>query len=739
MGIAKSGSREKKQRENFAAVGFGTEENGKKAKRAKRSDERKPQERPSLRPKEPRLLRMGSKSIQGTLISAFLVPIVLIIILGAVSYITASNTIKNKVEESSESTMAAMGMYCEMMMKNVSSKALDLVASDDLANYYDIYAKRESTEARNYWREARTKMLQIKASVNYIYSFSTIPAIGSYISSFSGDMGENPMEGFLASPEGQFFAENSSHKNAWCGYHTFLDERMKGSKDQYGLAFVQKFLVSNTYLVLDINTKTIEEMLQMLDFGDNTIKALIAPDGREIVRIQQGEADVKPEEEMPYFTDKEFYLESVAEGVGGSRYITYDGASYLYLYTPVGNTGVMMCSLVPQRNILKEVDSIRNLCIAMIILACIIAFLIGTVIATGMSKSVKMITAGLDKVSEGDLTQNFAVKRKDEFGLLGKGLNDMLTSMRTLMADMKKFGNQVKEMADGVAVKSDTINTSIKEISHAVDEVASGAQTQAQDAENSNHKMTGFAVKVDGACRGAGDMGNTIDQATAAVGQGRVIVDDLSKKTETTVQITKILVENIRDVQERSTEIEGFIDTISNIATQTNLLSLNASIEAARAGEHGRGFSVVAEEIRKLADESMQAGKKIKDIVDNIMETTQKTADSAQEAETIVFAQADSLKETIEVFGDINDCVEKLVNGLQDIADGMREISGEKDQVQESIQNISVVSEQSAAAAVQVTSSLDEQVKTVSDLTEEVELLKKEADALERSISRFIL
>jgi Methyl-accepting chemotaxis protein len=244
---------------------------------------------------------------------------------------------------------------------------------------------------------------------------------------------------------------------------------------------------------------------------------------------------------------------------------------------------------------------------------------------------------------------------------------------------------------------------------------------------------------VDGACRGAGDMGNTIDQATAAVGQGRVIVDDLSKKTETTVQITKILVENIRDVQERSTEIEGFIDTISNIATQTNLLSLNASIEAARAGEHGRGFSVVAEEIRKLADESMQAGKKIKDIVDNIMETTQKTADSAQEAETIVFAQADSLKETIEVFGDINDCVEKLVNGLQDIADGMREISGEKDQVQESIQNISVVSEQSAAAAVQVTSSLDEQVKTVSDLTEEVELLKKEADALERSISRFIL
>ncbi len=750
MGAAKNGIREKMHQRISASKESGTREKkrqrnslpgenageGKKAKRAVQPAAGKGR---NASPKGVRTASEGNTSIMRTLIGAFMVPIVLIIILGVVSYMTASNTIKNKVEESSESTLAAMGMYCEMLVGNVSSKALELVASDDLSSYYDYYAKKNEAEAMQYWRDAKKNLLQIKASVKYIYSYSIIPENGTYITSASGTMGDNVLERFFESPEGKHFQENGTQKNAWFGYHTFLDNQMKISPDRYGLVFYQKFLRTNTFLVLDVTTEAVEEILNGMDFGENSIKAIITQDGREIVRIQQGGEGIIPEGDGPVFTDKEFYTESLGAKEMGSQYVRYNGESYLYLYTPIGKTGIMLCSLIPQRNIVKEVSFIRNLCVFMIILACIIAFVIGSRIATGMSKSVKLITNGLDKVSEGDLTQHFDMKRKDEFGLLAKGLNDMIASIRTLMTDMKKFGNQVKEMADGVAMKSDTIDTSIKEISRAVDDVASGTQSQAKDADKSNEKMTDFAEKVDSACEGTDDMGNTIDRATAAVGQGRVIVDELSEKTETTVAITKVLVDNINDVQERSSEIEGFIDTINSIARQTNLLSLNASIEAARAGENGRGFAVVAEEIRKLADESMQAGKNIKNIVENIVETTKKTTDSAKEAETIVFAQADALKETVEVFGEINTCVESLVNGLKDIADSMREINVEKDMVQESIRNISVVSEQAAVATEEVTAALDGQVKIISDLTEDVELLKREADALDKSISRFIV
>ena len=216
-------------------------------------------------------------------------------------------------------------------------------------------------------------------------------------------------------------------------------------------------------------------------------------------------------------------------------------------------------------------------------------------------------------------------------------------------------------------------------------------------------------------------------------------MDELNRKSETTVSITKTLVENINNVQERSSAIEGFIDTINSIAKQTNLLSLNASIEAARAGENGRGFMVVAEQIRKLADESMQAGRNIKKIVESILATTEKTTESAREAETIVFEQAGALQETIEVFGEINECVETLVNGLKDIADNMQLMSGEKEQVQDSISHISIVTEQAAVVTEEITSTLDKQVKIVSDLAKNVELLKQEADALDQSISRFVV
>lgn len=677
------------------------------------------------------------RSIKGTLMRAFLVPVLLIVILGTVSYITASNTIRSKVEESSTSNVLAMSMYCDLLLNNVSSKSLEKITGSRMTSYYEAFFKQEGAEGKKLWNDAKTDLIQTCASVNYLFSYHVIPEKGEPITSASQKMNINAYQGFMESNEGKAIAEQKL-KKGWFGYHSWIDEELSISDDRYALTFIQRFANANTYLILDVRMETVDEILTRIDLGDNSIKALISPDGREVVRIQQEDGDIKYEAEdgQPVFVDKEFYTES-RSAEQGCRYVETAGKKYLYVYAPVGNTGIMLCGLVPQENIVGEILFIRNLSILMVIIAVAIAFIIGSKIAFGIGKAVSDITKNLNEVAKGDFTHVFQVNRRDEFEILSIALNDMLSGMQSIIGSMREFGNSVVGMTDGVAGQSNVIKDAIKDISVAVDEVTDGMQAQVGVVETGNNKMADFAEKIRNACTKADNMEGVIYETTKAARQGDEIVNDLQGKSEVTIEITKTLVEQVNNVQNKSSEIKGFVSIINNIAEQTNLLSFNASIEAARTGEKGRGFAVVAEEIRKLADESMQAGKRIKEIVENVAILTGQTSSATKEAENIILSQTALLEKAVGIFSKINNCVEILIDGIKNIAESIQEVNHDKEQIQEVIDNVSAVTEQTAAAMGEITATLDGQVKTVAKLAIETSLLREDAVKLDQTIDKF--
>lgn len=685
-----------------------------------------------------RVTGRGKQSILVTLITGFSVPVLLMVLLGVVCYNMASSAILSKYTESTMSNLNSVGNYGELVCDSISSKAIELIANDDVTKYYQKYYKKNDTTSMEAFRNTKALMSQTLSSSKYIYSVSALPENGSFLSTLTGTMGEDAYELFAQTPEGQAFAETATRQNGWFGYHTYIDSVMSSTINNYGLAFYQKIPKTNTFLVFDVNMETINTMLSDMDFGKNSIKSVISPDGRELT-VTQGTEGIDNGEGENHFVGQSFYEESKDKEEAYSKSVRIDGKRYIYMYMPVGKTGIDICALVPRSNMLGQVGNIKYATIFIVLVAAAIALLTGSLIAMGISKTLKNITGGLARVANGDLSGEFTTKRQDEFLQLTHSLNAMLSGIRLLIQDMQKFGDQVHVMAEDVTAKTVAINDSMGDIANTVNEITKGIQTQAIETDNSNTRMIEFADSISRVCDKAEEMGMTADKATEAVDQGKVIVGELTDKSNTTVAITKVLVDDINDVEKQSAQIEGIVNVINSIAEQTNLLSLNASIEAARAGEAGRGFAVVAEEIRKLADQSGQSGKQIKGIVEHISATTRKTTKSARDAEEITRKQATALEETIEVFGRINSCVTELVEGLKLITTGMDTIDTEKSQVQDSIQNISAVSEEAAASTEEVTATLSEQVTVIAQLTDDVEQLHREVMALGDQVNKFIV
>lgn len=683
---------------------------------------------------------MKSGKIQTVIVSAFLVPVLFIIGLGVVSYQKASTTIIEKYKESSISAISAEGMYLKLLCETVSSKAAEIIMDSDTATYYERYYDNADSKAMDCFRSVKQNLIHVAASVSYLNSYNIMAQKGTQITSASKTYPADAYTAFLDSKEGHLLMDDGN-RNMWLGTHSYLDEIFGMSPEDYGLVFYQRFLRADAVLVLDINMSTIQAALTGTSFGEDSYKAVITPDNREIVyketEAEDGTGSVQQRVEENIFSGTDFYQESLQAGETGSREVTYNGEKYLYIYAPVGDTRIMLCGLIPYSNIVADAMDIRNMTVIFVILAAIIAMVVGSAIAVSISRTLKVTIRSLDRVAEGDLTVSFKTKRKDEFRLLNDSLNHMLSGVRGLMTEVNGFGTEVNDLAGGVAETAENINTSMKDISNAVDEVSKGVVTQAAETESSNRRMSEFSEQIGLVCDQAQNMGSVADKAIGAVNKGKVIIEDLHSQSEQTVRFTKELSQDIVNVKTQSDEIESIINTINEIAEQTNLLSLNASIEAARAGENGRGFSVVADEIRKLADQSMQAGNQIKGIVENIRETTSQTTDSAKRTEEFIYKQAGSLEETIAVFGQINNCVEELVGGLQKMADNMKAIGEEKDEVQDSIRNISAVSEEAAAATEQVTVTVGNQVDSIAYLSQKAEQLAKQVHALEEAMSQF--
>lgn len=674
--------------------------------------------------------------IRSKLIASFFIPIILIILLGVITYSKASNGIISNYEDANQTSLIMVGKYYSLELQNIASRAAEVVSNNELRQYYSGALQDKPADEMSSLEIVLSQVKNMRNADQYMEEIYIVAGYGDGIS-HSGKFHIKSYEDFLQSYEAKALEQKGSNAT-WIGSHPYIDaninENGTANLDNYSMSYISNFIDSRNkrsgYIIADIKKSFITDVLAEANFGAGSVTGLITGDGRELLYGDDTDKFT--------FLNHEFYQNAVKSAeVSNFNYVDYNGVSYLYIYTKVTSADAVLCTLIPKSEILKQVQGVRSVTVAIVILASLIAIFVATFISAGISHSIKETNITLSQVELGDLTSHLDIKRLDEFGLLGNNINHMIQSMKKLIQKMTEASGTVSVSSVSVTETSNLLFRATEDISKTVNNIEQGITQQAKDAESCLMQMSNLAEQINSVHENTNEIEKIANNTKNIIGQGMIIVDDLGVKAKGTSDITQSVIRDIENLEKESNTISSIIGTINEIAEQTNLLSLNASIEAARAGEAGRGFAVVASEIRKLAEQSSEAANRIGKIIIQIQKQTKKTVGTARQAEDIVSSQEYALSSTVKVFGDVNEHVENLTSNIKKIVAGIVGMENAKNDTLSANESISATSEESAAATNELGVTVEEQLHAVEMLKDSSMKLREQAKDLETTVLFF--
>lgn len=480
--------------------------------------------------------------------------------------------------------------------------------------------------------------------------------------------------------------------------------------------------------------------IDLATLTDHLAQSTISHDGYPMLLDSLGFGIVHPTlrgeslMELPYVA--EMYESNQRNGI---IYYNHEGIDRINVYSTLDKLGWKIGLIYDEKNVNQTATDLRNSMLTITFITLVLFFIVLYFVIRHMMNPLGKLNELMDQIADGDLTGQADVNSNDEIGQLSNNFNRMVDNVNNIIRTVTNSANNVQASSESLSAVSEETSASSEEVAYAVNEIAAGAAKSAEDAETVTEQSDELGVEIQEITRQAQTMTDIATQAETMNTSGQTQMHELKTSFVESEETLETMASVIGNLAEKVSAIGIVMNTITEISAQTNLLALNASIEAARAGEHGQGFAVVAEEVRKLAEQSADATDEVRVTVEELQEEAQLVTEQLENTRHNFQNQGNVVNETALTFSDISKLMTTMQQEIDAVTTEIKIIDDLKAVVSETIETMAATAQETAASAEEVSASNDEQLRAIQSVTDAAEQLTDLSDELTEAIHKFTI
>ncbi len=350
---------------------------------------------------------------------------------------------------------------------------------------------------------------------------------------------------------------------------------------------------------------------------------------------------------------------------------------------------------------------------------------------------IEKLKIAVQRAEAGEFNFSVAYDSKDELGVLTSTFSHMIAQLRDLIGQVKQSSEQMAAFSVELSASAEQTSEASEHIASVTVEVANGSDDQVRTIEETLDVVNHMVQDVQTIARNSTNVSGAATQAKQLSVDGNDIIQNAVLQMNSIQTSIGSLSDVISGLGERSAEIGDIVEVITSIATQTNLLALNAAIEAARAGEHGKGFAVVSEEVRKLAEESSASALRISELIIRIQGETNKAVDSMQFTTNEVKTGINNVNSAGESFEKIQHAINEVSVQIHEVSTSVEQMVGGADQMSKSMEQINGIAQSSAEGTQNISAATEEQLASMQEISASTSALSKMAEDLQEKTNMF--